>query len=78
MAGLKGKSVLITGSATGIGRAIAMRLASDGGDLLLADLDLEGVERVAEQIRSMGNRCLAIRTDVTDAKSVQEMVARCV
>jgi NAD(P)-dependent dehydrogenase (short-subunit alcohol dehydrogenase family) len=55
-----------------------MRLASDGGDLLLADLDLEGVERVAEQIRSMGNRCLAIRTDVTDAKRVQDTVARCV
>jgi len=78
MAGLEGKSVIVTGSATGIGKAIAMRLAADGGDLLLADIDFEGVQGVAAEIRSMGNRCVPIRTDVTDAKAVQNMVDKCV
>jgi len=77
MAGLQGKSIIVTGSATGIGKAIAMRLASDGGDLLLADIDFEAVQEVAQQIRSTGNRCIPIQTDVTDAKAVQNMVDRC-
>jgi meso-butanediol dehydrogenase/(S,S)-butanediol dehydrogenase/diacetyl reductase len=77
MAGLQGKSVIVTGSATGIGKAIAVRLASDGGDLVLADIDFEGLQAVAEEIRSIGNRCIPIETDVADAKAVQNMVDKC-
>jgi NAD(P)-dependent dehydrogenase (short-subunit alcohol dehydrogenase family) len=78
MAGLKGKSAIVTGSAMGIGRAIARRLASDGADLLLADIDLEGIQKVAEEIRSMGNRCATVRTEVREADAVQNMVDKCV
>jgi NAD(P)-dependent dehydrogenase (short-subunit alcohol dehydrogenase family) len=77
MAQLKGKSIIVTGSATGIGQAIAVRLAKDGADLLLADINLDGIEKLADEIRSRGSLCHSIKVDVTDSRNVQEMVARC-
>ena len=78
MADLRGKSIIVTGCATGIGKAIAMRLAADGGNLLLADIDIERVKVVADQIISKGNQCLSVMVDVTSASDVQQMVDRCV
>lgn len=77
MAPLKGKSIIVTGSATGIGKAIAVRLAKDGADLLLADINLGGIEELAEDIRSRGSLCQTIKVDVINSGNVQEMVARC-
>ena len=77
MAQLKGKSAIVTGSATGIGKAIAVRLAKDGADLLLADINLNGVEKLANDIRSRGWLCQTIKVDVIDSRNVQKMVARC-
>lgn len=77
MAQLKEKSIIVTGSATGIGKAIAVRLAEDGADLLLADINLRGIEELAEDIRSRGSQCHTIKVDVIDSGNVQEMVARC-
>ena len=78
MARLSGKSVIVTGSATGIGKAIATRLAKDGGNLLLADIDLLRAQEVADRIRSDGHQCLAVRADVTSAADVKQMVDTCV
>lgn len=77
MAPLKGKSIIVTGSATGIGKAIAVRLAKDGADLLLADINLGGIEELAEDIRSRGSLCQTIKVDVINSGNVKEMVARC-
>jgi acetoin reductase-like protein len=77
MALLKGKSVIVTGSATGIGRAIAMRLAKDGADLFLADINLDGIEKLTDEIRSGGSQCYAVKVDVINRRDVQQMVDRC-
>ena len=77
MAQLKGKSIIVTGSATGIGRAIAIRLARDGAQLLLADINREGIEKLANEIRSWESLCDAIKVDVVNRRDVQQMVDRC-
>lgn len=74
---LKGKSIIVTGSATGIGKAIARRLAEDGADLLLADINLDGIEKLADELRSRGTQCQTLKVDVTDKSNVEDMVARC-
>ncbi len=63
---------IVTGAQTGIGRAIAERLASEGAAVVLADV--ADAEPVAEQIRATGARALAVRTDVSDEASVARMV----
>jgi NAD(P)-dependent dehydrogenase (short-subunit alcohol dehydrogenase family) len=62
---LEGRRTLITGAATGIGRAIAERFAEEGASLIVADLDSERVETVAEELRSAGHRAKAVATDVS-------------
>ena len=61
---LKDKVAIVTGSAQGIGRAIAMRLASEGAKVAIADLDFEGAGRTAEEIRKAGGNALAVKLDV--------------
>ena len=67
---------IVTGAQTGIGRAIAERLASEGAAVVLADV--ADAEPVAEQIRATGARALAVRTDVSDEASVAHMVEQTV
>ena len=68
-----GKSVIITGAASGIGRALAHELAARGCDLALADLDSGGLEAVAKEITTAHARRVSTRrVDVADAKQVEE------
>lgn len=60
-----GKVALVTGAASGIGRAVAERLARAGAKVALADVDEPKVTRVMDSIRSAGGNALAIRLDVT-------------
>ena len=71
---LHGRTALVTGAASGLGRAIALGLAHFGADLAAADLDLEGAERTAAAAREMGRVAAAIQADVTDWSAVQRMV----
>ena len=73
---LDGKVALVTGAAKGIGRAIALRLAQEGADVAVADIDETGARSVAEQARSLGRRALAIKADVARRDDVEAMVAR--
>jgi len=69
------KVAVVTGAAQGIGKAIALGLAKQGADLVLADLDVEKVKSVADQIAAeTGRQAMAIKTDVGDQRSVQAMV----
>lgn len=72
---LVGKVAIVTGAASGIGRATALALAREGASVLVADLHGEGAQRVAEEIAAQGGRAEAQRADVADEASVAAMVA---
>jgi len=81
-----GKTALVTGAAGqhGIGRAVAMRLAENGADVIVSDLverpyveqtpDWRGLPQSVEDIEALGRRASAILADVTDAGQVQRLV----
>lgn len=73
---LSGKVALVTGAAQGIGKTIALCLAKDGADMVISDLNLEGAETTANEIQKLGRRALAVKTDVSKAVDVEEMVQK--
>jgi len=66
-----GKTALVTGAASGIGRATALALARAGADLAVCDLNEAGLEETAAAIRSLGRRALTRRVDVARADDVR-------
>src|SRR5690349_25054942 len=75
------RSAVVTGSSSGIGRAIAMRLAADGFWVLLADVrrdPLTGGERTDDLIRGSGGACEFARADVASRQDCEQLVARAV
>ncbi|KAF2677437.1 short-chain dehydrogenase/reductase SDR, partial [Lentithecium fluviatile CBS 122367] len=68
------KAVVVSGAASGIGRAVARHLAALGAQISLADINLEGVSAEAEQIRASGGICLAHRVDVRDRGEVDRWI----
>lgn len=69
-----GKVAVVTGGASGIGEAVARAIAARGGQVVVADIDEADSERVTTAIGDAGGSAQAIRTDVTDADSVEAMV----
>jgi NAD(P)-dependent dehydrogenase (short-subunit alcohol dehydrogenase family) len=65
---------LVTGAAHGIGRVIARRLASEGADVAVLDLDAEGAGATAAMIRDAGGRAFATRADITDMDGIAAAV----
>ena len=74
----EGKTAIVTGGASGIGRGLCKELASNGARVIAADLDLKGVEATVAGITSAGGRAEAVRLDVTKQSEVEELVARTV
>jgi NAD(P)-dependent dehydrogenase (short-subunit alcohol dehydrogenase family) len=68
--GLRGRSFLITGAASGFGRAAAVSLAAAGARLALGDINAAGVAQTAEQARAAGGEALSMSLDVTREESV--------
>lgn len=74
MGRLSGKCAIITGAARGIGAGIARRYAEEGCALALCDLNEEGVQAFAAELRAQGAQVLAGEADVTQRASVQDFV----
>ncbi|MBS1880688.1 MAG: glucose 1-dehydrogenase [Actinobacteria bacterium] len=71
-------SIVVTGAARGIGAGLARRLAEEGADVIAADLNAEGVERVAGEIREAGGTAVGVGLDVGDRESFRAALERAV
>jgi len=74
MSSNKHKTALITGAGQGIGRGIAVRLARDGYNIAIADINLNSLAEAAQEISALGVRVLKIEADVSNARDVQRMI----
>lgn len=71
---LTGKTALVTGAAQGIGRDIALALASDGADVAICDVNLEAAQKTAGDIEAKGRKSLALKANVAASAEVTTMV----
>jgi NAD(P)-dependent dehydrogenase (short-subunit alcohol dehydrogenase family) len=73
---LNGKVAVVTGAASGIGRAMADRFAAVGMKVVLADIEAEPLDAAAREVQAAGHAAIAVRTDVSDAASVEALAQR--
>src|SRR3712207_5016631 len=78
MADLSGKAALVTGAGSGIGRGTAERLARDGADICIVDIDGEGAEHTASTVREFGREALVVKANVASQRQIEEAATRCV
>lgn len=75
---LGGKVALVTGASRGIGKAVALKLASEGADLIVTATSLERAQKTADEITSMGRKALAVKVDVAVTAEVEALFAKIV
>ncbi|MFZ0422162.1 MAG: SDR family oxidoreductase [Xanthobacteraceae bacterium] len=71
-----GKTIIITGAASGIGRATALIFAREGANVVCADVNDAGARETAAAVNGAGSQALAVKADVTSRKEVDDMVQR--
>jgi short-subunit dehydrogenase len=71
LSSLSGKIAVVTGAASGIGRATALELARRGADLALCDLDEVGLEAFAKEVEAMGRKVIRQRVDVSSSRDME-------
>jgi 2-hydroxycyclohexanecarboxyl-CoA dehydrogenase len=75
MRGLKGKTAIVTGAGSGIGRAIAQRLGAEGVTVGVFDINAKGAGETVQAIETAGGKALAVACDITDYAAVTAAVA---
>jgi 2-hydroxycyclohexanecarboxyl-CoA dehydrogenase len=70
---LEGKTALVTGGGSGIGRATALALAREGAQVAVADIVVKNAEIVRDEIKAMGRQGMAYRVDLTKRSEVEQM-----
>ena len=78
MSSLQNKTAIVTGGALGIGRAISYRLAAEGANVLVADINDEAAEQNVGRVRDAGGIAEAVHADVSKTDDIEGMIARCV
>jgi meso-butanediol dehydrogenase/(S,S)-butanediol dehydrogenase/diacetyl reductase len=73
---LGGKVAIVTGGGSGIGRGIVLAMAREGADIAIPDIQVINAEKVADEVRALGRKVLAMKTDVTSSADVKAMVER--
>lgn len=73
---LRGRVALVSGTASGMGKAMSLALAEAGADLMLADIDTVGNQATADQIISLGRKAIAVECDVADPAQIRAMFGR--
>jgi len=69
---LEGKVGIVTGGAMGIGRAIALGLAKEGTNVVVADIAMEPANEVVSEIKALGRKAIAVKVDVTNAEDTKK------
>jgi len=72
---LTGRVALISGAASGMGRASSLALAEHGADLLLADLNAEGLARTAADIQKLGRKAVPVACDISNIAQIRDLYA---
>ena len=75
---LEGKSAIVTGAGSGVGRASALRFAQEGAKVVVADINLDNAKETVREVESAGGSAIAIGVDVSDEAQVQAMIAAAV
>jgi NAD(P)-dependent dehydrogenase (short-subunit alcohol dehydrogenase family) len=71
---LKGRKAVVTGAGQGIGRSIALRMAQEGADVVIAEMNRETGAKTAKEVETLGRKALFISVDVANQKQVKGMV----
>ena len=78
MKNLQGKNILITGAASGIGQALALEFTAAGSNIIIADINEDGMKQTASQIEAKGGKVVIFRTDISKPEEIESLASRAI
>ena len=71
---LEKRVAVITGSANGMGKGMALKFAREGCDIVVNDLKMDAAQKVVEEIKSGGRKAIAVKADISKSKEVKSLI----